>query len=341
MTTTATSPEATISDVLRLAELADYIVPFAIRVVADLGVADQLAAGPRPVTDVAAAVGANAGALYRVLRTLSGKGLFDEVSVGTFALTPMAELLRSDHPRSVRDSFPLIAADVAAWSHFDHTVRTGGNAFEYVHGMSYFDYIDAHPEYRARFDATMRALTRLEVPALVGSYDWGSFRTLVDVGGGTGGLLAGLLAAFPAVRGVLFDQPTVVAGAPAVVRAAGVADRVDVVAGSFFDDIPAGADGYLLKRILYSWSDDDARRILSGIRRAIAPGGRLVILEPVLRPGRRADATAVLDLLNMAVDNGVTRSRADFRELLAGVGFRLVRMIPTAVFPITVAEPVS
>ncbi len=332
--------QADLQAMSRMMELGDYIIPFALRVTADLGVADRLTDGPRPIGELAAAVGADAGALQRVLRALASKDIFTEPSDGVFALTPMAELLRSDHPLSMRASYTLLDADVQAWAKFDVSVRTGLNAFEHVHGCQYWEYLDAHPDFRARFDASMRGFTAMELRVILAAFDWGQFAAVADLGGGTGGLLSGLLTAFPGMRGVLMDLPETVGRARAVLAEAGVADRCQVIGGSFFDSVPSGADAYVMKRVLYSWPDDACAGVLSMIRESMAPGGRVIVLDPILRRGPESSMTKVQDLLVLAVDRGHTRTRKEMAALAERSGFRLARMIPTYIFPITVLEPV-
>ena len=163
---------------------------------------------------------------------------------------------------------------------------------------------------------------------------------MADLGGGTGGLLSGLLTAFPGMRGVLMDLPETVGRARAVLAEAGVADRCQVIGGSFFDPVPSGADAYVMKRVLYSWPDDACAGGLSMIRESMAPGGRVIVLDPILRRGPESSMTKVQDLLVLAVDRGHTRTRKEMAALAERSGFRLARMIPTYIFPITVLEPV-
>jgi hypothetical protein len=323
----------------RLMELGDYILPFALRVTADLGVADQLAGGPLPVERIAEVVGAHPGALQRVLRALASKDIFTEPRPGVFGLTPMAGLLRTDHPMSVRASYTLLDADVQAWAKFDHSVRTGQNAFELVHGCQYWEYTEAHPDFRVRFDASMRGFTAMELRAILPCYEWNQFGLVADLGGGTGGLLSGLLAQFPDMRGVLMDLPSVVDRAAPVLAKAGVAERCEIVPGSFFDSVPKGADAYILKRVLYSWDDEACVRVLSLVRAAMAAGGKVILLDPIVRHGPESGMTKIQDLLVLAVDRGHTRTRKQLAALVQQAGFRLARMIPTYVFPITVLEP--
>lgn len=323
----------------RILELSDYIIPFTLRAVAALGVADCLANGPREIEDVAVDVGAHAPSLHRALRALAARGIFIETRPGCFGLTPMAELLRQEHPLSLRDLLFLPIADIQAWSRADDTLRTGAVAFERVHGCDYWTYFAAHPEESSQFDLAMAAWSRLELLAVSRVCDWDGLRTVVDVGGGNGTFLAGLLVEHPNLRGILFDQPHVVAGAKGVFAAAGVQDRCDIVAGNFFESACAGADAYVLKRIIYSWDDHDAATILRHIRRRLSPNGRVLILEPVYRKGNSFDMGRLLDLQMLMLGGYRVRSRGELRRLLNAAELRLTRVIPTFMLSVIEAVP--
>jgi hypothetical protein len=335
-----TAPGSTVVDgILRMQEQADYIVPMSIRAVCDLRIADRLVAGPRGVEELAAETGTHAPSLRRVLRALACKAVFEEVAPGRFGLTPLAELLRSDHPLSLAAAYPLLPADVRAWARFDHTVRTGTSAFEHLFGQRYYDYLAVHPEEAARFDASVECQSRLVLRLLHTAYDWASLGTVVDVGGGTGQFLAGLLARYRRLRGVLLDLPHVVARAPAVLERAGVADRCEVVAGSFFDAVPAGADTYLLKTILHDWRDEDALSVLRVVRGAMRPDSRLVALEALLTPGDTPEIGRLLDLHSLVLVEGPDRDADDLGRLLAAAGLELVRVVPTSTLSVLEARP--
>lgn len=318
----------------RLTELADYFVPFTIRAVCELGIADLLAGGPSHVDDLAARSGAHAPSLYRALRALASKEIFTEVRERTFALTPLAELLREDHPLSLRDAYLLMPADVAAWARMDHTLRTGEPAFDHVHGEHLWDYLAARPDDGARFDRGMQAMTRGELRAIAAAYDWGSLGTVVDVGGGNGAFLAALLARHPALRGKLFDLPHAVANAAPLLAEAGAAERCEIVTGSFFDAIPAGADAYVLKRIVYGWDDEHAVALLRAVRDAMGPDSRILVLEPVAGMADGDDFGTILDVVMLVVDGGRARSAGELAQLFARAGLELVGVRPTMVFPI-------
>ena len=331
------TPRLDLAAVAAVAAVADYIVPFAIRVASDLGIADHLADGERTADELAAATGSHAGALARLLRVLARKGVFAETAPGTFALTPMAEVLRTDHPMSLRHALSLVAADLRAWAHFDHSVKTGEPAFEHVHGMRVWDYFARHPGAGERFDRGMAVVTQPELRATLAAYDWSVFEHVADVGGGNGAFLAGVLARCPRMRGTLFDLPHVIAGAADVLVAAGVAERCTLDAGSFFDRVPAGADAYVLKRILYGWDDERAVAILRAVRAAMPPTARLLIVEPVVLLGPGSRLVAMADLMMLAVDGGRARTPDELGALLAQAELRVARVIPTFMFAIVEA----
>jgi hypothetical protein len=326
--------------VMRLAVLADYIVPFAIRVIADLGVADLLAGGPLSAAELAAQTGSHPRSLERALRALAARDIFVEATPGVFALTPMAEVLRSDHPCSLKNAYPLLAPDIEAWAHFDHSIRTGTPAFDHVHGESYWSYKAHDAEHSVRFDKAMAAFSSLELRAVLPFYDWASFDTLVDVGGGNGQFISGLLQQTPSLHGVLYDLPHVVAHAGPVSEAAGVADRLQICAGSAFDGVPAGFDGYMLKRVLYDFDDERGVELLKAIRRGMNPESRLLVLDPIVEPVGGYEYALSVDLLMLAMVTGYTRTRVQLEQMLAQADLKLTALVHTTNFPIVEARPV-
>jgi hypothetical protein len=208
-------------------------------------------------------------------------------------------------------------------------VRTGENAFRHLQGMDVWAYRAAHPEDGVAFDRAMTSLTRGVVEAVVGSYDFGLFPCVVDVGGGQAALLAAILGTHRSVRGILFDLPQVVAEAGELLRQAGVADRCEIVGGSFFERVPEGGDAYLLKAILHDWDDDAALAILRVCRRAMPPGRRLLVLERLIGSPNEQPETKFSDLNMMVMPGGQERTREEFAALFAAAGFRLVAVTPT------------
>ncbi|HKT04794.1 MAG TPA: methyltransferase, partial [Rugosimonospora sp.] len=290
---------------------------------------------------LAAAVGADPGALGRTLRALAHRGVFAETAPGVFALTPLAEPLRTDHPLSVRDTYALLASDVRAWAHLDHTARTGGPGFDRAHGIGYWDHLATHPADSAAVDRWMESASRLHLRTAAPAYPWRELASLVDVGGGTGVFLAGLLARQPGLRGALLDLPHVVAGADAVLRAAGVRERCEVLGASVFDGVPAGADAYLLKTVLPGFDDGAAEAALRAVRAAMRPDSRLLLMEAVLPAGDAFDVAKLFDVHTLVLTGGAHRTLAGTGRLLDRAGLRLVRTIPTPTLTILEAHPAA
>ena len=316
-----------------LARLMDgYLVTQMLHTAASLGVADALAGGPRSGAELAAEVGADPGALTRVLRGLAVEEIVEERDDGRFALTPAGELLRRDVPGSLRGAV-LARGEV----YFDTAaemltaVRGGGVAYELAHGEPFFEHLARHPEREAAFQASMAGRAAQEVADVVAAYDFGNLDRLVDVGGGAGNLLAAILRAAPQLRGVLFDRPGVAPAAEQRMRDAGVWERCELVAGDFFESVPSGADAYVLSRVLHDWDDAEAARILARVRDAMGTGSRLLVVEAIL-PERAADAPAAIRMdLHMLLlfSQAQERTEAEFRRLLEGAGLAVRRVVPT------------
>jgi hypothetical protein len=306
-------------DLLRLVN--GYQVSQAIHVAAVLGIADLLEDGPRTSDDLAAATETHPRTLYRLLRALAGAGVLREDEGRSFTLTPLGDPLRSNAPGSVHGwaAFAGRAPHRDAWTHLIDSVRTGENAFRIAHGVGAWESRAADPEENAAFDRAMVSRTRAVNGSLLDAYDFGRFRTIVDVGGGRGALLAALVEAYPSMRGVLFDQPHVVDGVD-------LGERVRVVAGSFFEEVPAGGDAYVLKWILHDWEDDEAAAILRVCRAATGDGATLLVVEREL-----GSPESTFSDLNMLVGpGGQERTREEYGTLFEAAGFRLVGATPTA-----------
>jgi len=307
-----------------------YQVSQAIHVAATLGVADRLADGPRTSDELAAAVGAHAPTLYRLLRALAAVGVLHEEDGRRFALTPVGECLRSDADEPVGGWAAMIGRPYVwqAWGALLHSVRTGESAFEHVHGVDPWTYRTRDPDEGAIFDRGMADLTRRSHPTTLAAVDFSRFGTVVDVGGGNGALLVALLRAHAEMRGVLLDLPHAVAVAERAIDAAGLSERCRTVAGSFFDAVPEGGDAYVLRAILHDWDDDKATAILTSVRRAVAPEATLVVIERDLGPANETPETKFSDLNMLAIPGGRERTIDEYGALLAAAGFRLVESRP-------------
>ena len=302
----------------------------AICTVAELGVADCIAKGEVvPVATLAQKTGAHARSLHRVLRLLASRGIFREASAGTFEHTPLSFVLRDDADGSYRAGARLFHRLFPAWDGLDHTVRTGEPGFERVFGVPLFDYVTANPESGPVFDAGMTSIHGFETGAMLDAYDFGGVKVLADIGGGNGSLLTGVLERYPAMRGILFDLGHVVGRAEEHVRVAGVADRCDVIEGSFFETVPGGADAYLFRHIIHDWTDEQSLQILGHCRRAIPADGRLLLVECVVPAGNDPSASKDFDITMMTFPGGMERTEPEFRDLLGRAGFALTSVTPT------------
>lgn len=297
----------------------------ALMVAAELGIADLLRDGPRSVEDLAAATATHASTLYRLLRALASVGVFEESEGAVFALTPMSEFLRRDASLPYGNLVRFFGRNYQwnAWGALAHSVRTGENAARHTLGMDVWAYREQHPEENEIFNAAMLAATLSTAALEVAAYDFSAANTVVDIAGGTGALLAAILGKHLHLRGVLFDQPHVVADSAPVLKAAGVADRVTVESGSFFESVPGGHDVYILRRILHDWMDKEAVDILRCCREAMAPAARLVIIESVVGPPNQDPASKFFDLLMLVSAGGRERTEHEWNDLLGKGGFRM------------------
>ena len=315
-----------------------------ISVAAKLKLADHLPAdgGVRPVEDLAAATGAHAPSLYRLLRALAGAGVFAEEDNGRFRHTPLSAVLRSDAPGSLRAVADSIfgGSHWRSWGALEHSVRTGAIAFDHAHGTDVWNYFANNPEEQRGFDDAMSEFTTLFNPPLVKAYDYSRFETLVDVGGGHGALLAAIAQANPRLRGVVYDQPHVVAGATKRLAAENLSPRCHALAGDFFKEVPAGADAYLLKLIIHDWDEPRATTILRNVHRAAKPGARLLVVDAVVPAAAGPDFSKFADVNMLVMTGGRERTEAEFRDLLAAARFELVKVHPTE-GPLSIVEGVK
>lgn len=317
--------------------LFGFMVTKCLSAVAAHNVADALKDGPLYYTMLAAATGTDQRALHRVMRMLSGLGLFAEVEPGTYALTPASELLRSDHPQSMRGMAVMITSEShwQPWGRMEDTLRTGESGPRHAFGMDIFTWFqqDGNRGQWEIFNAAMTSFSGGVAQAVADSYDFSGFRHLVDIGGGHGYFLRTLLSRAPAARGTLFDLPGVIAGAPSDAR-------IETVAGDFFAGVPAGGDCYTLKHIIHDWSDDHCRRILQHIATAMRQEARVLVCETVMPETPEPHPAKFMDVNMLAMtEGGCERTEREFAALFASAGLRLHAIHPTP-SPISIVEAV-
>jgi hypothetical protein len=302
-----------------------------IYVAARLRIADLLNDGPQTADTLAQATGTHAPSLYRLLRALAGQGIFAEDEHGRFALTPLAEPLRTGVPGSQRPAALVFGEPVrwGLWGNLLYSVTTGEPAFQHMHGTTMWEYQAAHPELNTNFNDFMTANTTYQAASVVAAYDFSPINTLVDVGGGHGMLIAAILQANPGMRGILCDAPHVVSGARPTLEAAGLVDRCELEECDFFSSVPKGGDAYILKFIIHDWDDEHALAILRTVRKAMPDDGRLLLVENVIPPGNSPHPGKLGDLQMLLALGGRERTEAEYGALFGKAGFRLTRTVPT------------
>jgi SAM-dependent methyltransferase len=307
----------------------------AVCVAAELGIADLLALGPKSADALARATGSHAPSLHRLMHALASLELCIECDDGCFALTQMGLLLRTDAPNSLR-SWTILCGKYV-WpvpGDLLRSVQTGEANRERAGGADRFGPLETDKKAAAVFNGAMAELSRLVASEVLHSYHFQGMRRIVDVGGGYGALLAAVLQAHPQLSGVLLDLPHAIEGAKAHMAGAGTADRCEFVAGSFFDPIPGGGDAYLLKAVLHDWNDEEAVAILRNCRRAVAPEGKLLVIERIMPERFEAcplhHAIARVDLTMLVEFGGRERTEAEFHSLLESAGFALAKVTATS-----------
>jgi hypothetical protein len=310
--------------------ISGYWTSQAIYAAAKLGIADLLAAGPQTAEQLATTTETHAGALYRVLRALASVGIFAENGQKEFALTPLAEFLRSDVPGSKR-ALAMMSGDeqFKAWSEIMYSVQTGKTSFDKIYGQPIFEYLSQHPEKGQIFDRAMTGIHGRETGEILEAYDFSGIQTLVDIGGGNGSNLINTLQKHPEMKGILFDLPQVVERAQPHIEAAGLLDRCELTGGNFFESIPTDADAWFMRHIIHDWDDEKSLTILRNCHAAMPENGKLLIVESVIPEGNDPFPGKFLDLVMLMIPGGKERTAEEYRFLFAEAGFELTRIIPT------------
>ena len=301
-----------------------------IYVAAKFGLADHLARGPLAPHDLAAAVGAEPEALFRLMRALASLGIFAELTDGRFEMTPAAEVLQRDRPGSLR-STALVYGDELLWHAYgrlSHAIETGQSAFAQVYGQPFYEYLEEHSDAAALFHDAMTGFSELEAAAIMAAYDFSSVRSLVDVGGGQAGLVAALLSRYPCLWAIVFDraEPT---QAGKLFASPHIGSRGTFMQGDFFAAVPEGGDLYLLKSVIHNWDDAAAASILRNCRKAIPREGRLLLVERVIPSGNAPSEAKLFDINMLVTVGGRERTETQYDSLLRSVGLQLTKVTPT------------
>lgn len=306
----------------------------AVGIIAKLGIPDLLKDGAKTAEELAAATETHGPSLFRVLRALVSTGVLRNED-GRFALTPLSETLVTDAPGSLRWFVvsELGQEHYPAWGNLMHSVKTGEIAFDSLYGMDIWQYFEKNPDDAAVFNDSMSGTSTAVNDAITSRYDFSAFGTLVDVGGGHGGLITGILKKNPRLKAILFDAPEVIEGSRKKIYAAGIGDRCEMVSGNFFESVPAGGDAYIMKWIIHDWDDDRSIQILRNCREHMSPDSRLILVDCVVPENDDPDFSKFFDLNMLVMTGGKERTETEFRELLQKAGFRLLRIIPTDLPP--------
>jgi len=312
----------------------------AIAGLAQLAIPDLVEHGPKSADELAREVGADSRALYRLMRATASVGVLSEGPDGKFSETPMSAVLRSNANPSLRGFAIMHGTEWHArgWAKLDYCVKTGKQAIEEVYGVPIFQFFEQRPEESQLFNQAMSDLSMLDSPAVAEAYSFSGIHSLVDVGGGHGLLLATILARNPHLKGTLYEMPHVVEGARNGPLKP-VMDRCTLGSGDMFSSVPAGADAYIMKHIIHDWPDDVCIKILKACRKAVNPGGKLLVVDNVILPGNDFAPGKFLDIQMLIFPGGRERIEKEFRDLFAAAGWRLTRVIPTAV-PESIVEGV-
>ncbi len=303
----------------------------AVSCLAQLGIPDLIEAAPKSAEELATQIGADPQALYRLMRATAGAGVLSEGPDGKFSQTPMSTVLRSDASPSLRSLAIMGGREWhgRGWSHLEYCVRTGKPALEKIYGAPIFEYLKQHPEEAQIFNHAMTQISMIDSPAVADAYNFDGIRSIVDIGGGHGLLLATILKRNPQMKGTIYEVPHVLEGAKSGPLKP-VMDRCTFASGDMFCSVPAGADAYIMKHIIHDWPDDRCVQILKACRKGVNSGGRVLVVDCIIHPGNDFSPSKFLDLQMLIFPSGCERTEKQFRALFAAGGWQLSRIIPTA-----------
>ncbi len=329
------SNENTSQQNLTASSLKELIMGFRttqlISVAAKLNLADYLRESPRTTEQLSEILHTNAQELYRLLRALSSLGIFQEKNDGIFSTTPLAELLCDNTPGSLRSLAVLYGEDWLwqAYAQLLYSVKNGKQAFDYVHGQTFYDYLQQHPEAAANFHNAMTGYSGSEAAAVINAYDFYNASVVIDIGGSQGTLISSLLRENPHLSGIVFDLPLVIEKAKPDLTSSAKDSKISYVGGNFFIDVPAGGDIYLLKSVLHNWDDASCIEILSNCRKAMKGSAKLLVIERVIPLGNERSEAKLFDINMLVVTGGQERTEEEYGNLLSAAGFTLARIIST------------
>jgi ubiquinone/menaquinone biosynthesis C-methylase UbiE len=311
--------------------ISGFWVARCVYVVAKLGIADLINDGPRTADELAAATSTHAPSLFRVLRALAAVGVVTQDDQNRFGSTPLSQTLCANAPGSIR-AFAMTELGeehYPAWGELLYSVRTGGIAFDKAFGEPVWEFFAKNPENAQIFNDAMSGMTAQANEAVHAAYAFSGINKIIDVGGGHGGLITGILKKNPQMRGILFDAPPVIEGATTRVQESGVADRCELVAGDFFKSVPEGGDGIVMKWIIHDWNDEQSISIMKNCHRALPAGGKLILIEAVVPDTNEPHFSKFIDLNMLVITGGRERTPEEFRQLYEASGFKLSRIVPT------------
>lgn len=323
--------------------ISGFWISRAVYVIANLGIPDLLKSGPKTAEELASATDTHAPSLFRILRALVSVGVLNSVEDGRFDQTPLSETLVTDAPGSLRwfAVSELGQEHYPAWGNLMHSVKTGEIAFDNFFGVDIWKYFQQNPEDAAVFNNSMTSVTAHTNEAITSLYDFSQFGTIVDVGGGHGGLITSILEKNPQVKGILFDAAEVIEGARPKIEAAGLADRLETVAGDFFKSVPEGGDAYVMKWIIHDWDDEKSNTILKNIRSRMQANSKLILVDCVVPETDEPHFSKFIDLNMLVMTGGKERTEKEFAQILEAAGFKLLRVIKTDVpHSIVEAQPI-
>lgn len=319
-----------------------YMISQAVSVAGKLYIADHLKDGAKTVEELADLTETDAPSLYRLMRALASAGVFERDAEGRFSNSAISEFLRSDHPESLRAAVHMIG-DKEHWHAHENllqSVKTGEIAFEYTFGMPVFPYFATHPEAAEVFDNAMSSFGFGIANAVAATYDFSGAETIADIGGGHGSLLSTILNAAPEAKGILYDQPQVLAGADEVLKNAGTFERVEKTEGNFFEEIPVKADVYLMKFIIHDWNDEQSEAILKNLAKSAEPGAKVLLIESVVEEDDSPSMSKIMDLNMLVMTGGKERTATEYAALFEKTGFKLTNVFPTP-SPMQIVEAVK